>query len=92
MNFRQLFDARHVASIDLCYSNPMSCLASFFDAMSGVKKLAYFRIGNELLSSIIQYAEDIRAGAWKLQKGSGCFKNSVAGINLGLINSIALLN
>ena len=40
----------------------------------------------------VQCAEDIRAGAWKLKKGSGCFKNNVAGPNIGLINLIALLN
>ena len=31
----------------------MPFLASFFDAMSGIKKIVYFYIGNELLSSIV---------------------------------------
>jgi len=34
----------------------MSCLASFFDAMSGVKKLAYFHVGHELLASIVLHS------------------------------------
>ena len=33
----------------------MPCLASFFDAMSGVKKLAYFHVGDELLASIVLF-------------------------------------
>jgi len=31
-----------IALINQCCDNPMPCLASFFDAMSGVKKLTNF--------------------------------------------------
>jgi len=34
----------------------MPCLASFFDAMSGVKKLAYFHVWHELLASIVLHS------------------------------------
>jgi len=42
----QLIEAKKampdLASIIQCWDNPMPCLALFFDAMSGVKKLSNF--------------------------------------------------